>query len=284
MSGSMIAPFQAAVLGLVEGITEYLPISSTGHLVIASELLGLRSEPTLTPDQMTAIQAFEIVIQGGAILAVALLYWKYVKEIILGLLGQSDKGRKLAINIAIGTAPVLALGFLLKGIISKFLQHTIPVLISLVVGALFMIWFENRRVKNVAEPTEEFDLHGLSPKQALRIGCLQCLALWPGTSRSMVTIVGGMSFGLSRSAAAEYSFLLGLPALLAATGYKVLKDGQNLMEHVDSVSLLIGFAVATVSAAFAVKWLVGYLSRHNLKAFAFYRIAVAIAMALVIGI
>jgi undecaprenyl-diphosphatase len=284
MSPTVISPYQSLILGIVEGISEYLPISSTGHLVIASDVLGLRKIDMLLPAQIEAVQAFEIVIQGGAILAVLLLYRRYVFEILLGLFGKSATGRKLAVNIFCGTVPVLFFGFLLKGVISKYLQFTGPVLVSLAVGGVAMIFFERFYARRAPRETGGAEILDLTWKQAVGIGGLQCLALWPGTSRSMVTIVGGMSYGLKRSAAAEFSFLLGMPALLAATLYKLLKNGDVLLEHIGPLSLLIGFVTSTVFAVFAVRWLVGFLNRNGLTYFGWYRIVLAAVIFFVVGV
>jgi undecaprenyl-diphosphatase len=213
-----------------------------------------------------------------------LLYRKYVLEIILGLLGKSESGKKLALNIFCGTLPVLLLGFLLKGVISTYLQFTGPVLLSLAVGGVVMIGFERFRGRRANDEVDAVGINDLSWKQAFMIGGLQCLALWPGTSRSMVTIIGGMQCGLKRPAAAEFSFLLGLPALLAATLYKLLKDGDVLFAHVGSLSLFVGFITSTIFAALAVRWLVGFLNRNGLAYFGWYRIALAAVIFMVVGL
>lgn len=279
-----ISSLQAFILGIVEGITEYLPISSTGHLVITSDLIGLRDLQHLSPAQIEAVQAFEVVIQSGAILAVLLLYRHHAYETFLGALGKSAKGRRLLVNIACATMPILVAGFLLKGVISTYLQFTGPVLIALVVGGLAMIAFEKFRGRKGAADSEPIAIEDLTWKQALMVGGLQCLALWPGTSRSMVTIMGGMMIGLKKPVAAEFSFLIGLPALLAATAYKALKNGDVLIAHVGASSLLIGLATSTIFAAFAVRWLVSFLGRSGLAPFGWYRLALAAVVFLVIGL
>ncbi len=279
MVESILSPFDAFILGIVEGITEYLPVSSTGHLVLASELLGLRDAGSRSADQVAAIQAFEIVIQSGAILAVLFLYHKRVLEIIAGLLGRSENGRRLAINIATATAPALVFGFLLKGLISQYLQFSGPVLIALAVGGVAMILFERRQ----PAAASTLQLHELTPGQAIRIGLLQCLALWPGTSRSMVTILGGKWVGLSGPRAAEFSFLVGLPTLTLATAYKGLKDHHLLATYIGPTAMVIGLLTATVSAGLAVKWLVAFLNRRGLALFGWYRIALAAIMLSLLG-
>lgn len=281
MADSLISASHAFVLGVVEGITEYLPISSTGHLILTSHLLGLRSSEGLTQSQIEAIQAFEIVIQGGAILAVVVLYHRYLVETILGVFGKSIRGRQLFVNICCATLPVLITGFLLKNVISKYLQFPGPVLFSLVLGGVAMLVFE-RFQKRRAAPAKEFSIHDLTWKGALSIGLIQCFALWPGMSRSMVTIVGGMFLGLRRSAAAEFSFLVGLPVLLSATLYKGLKDGEVLLAHVGVTSLVIGVLTSAVAAAIAIRWLVAFLNLRGLALFGWYRLLLAAAVYLLV--
>lgn len=279
MAGSILSAFEAFILGIVEGVTEYLPISSTGHLVLATELLGLRNPERLSGEEIKAVQAFEIVIQAGAILAVLYLYKKHVRMIIEGLLGRSPEGRQLFINIAIATLPALTLGYLLKDLIGTYLQFSGPVLLALALGGIVMILFDRLRPasKNALE------LHELRPQEALKIGLLQCFALWPGTSRSMVTILGGKLVGLSGAAAAEFSFLVGLPTLCIATAYKGLKDYDLLMAHIGPSAIAIGLATSTISAVFAVRWLVSFLNRRGLAIFGWYRLGLALLMLLTIG-
>jgi undecaprenyl-diphosphatase len=281
MAESLISASNAFILGIVEGITEFLPISSTGHLIITSQLLGLRSSEGLTASEIQAIQAFEIVIQGGAILAVIGLYHRYLWETVLGLLGKSIRGRQLFINICCATVPVLVAGFLLKDFIAKYLQFPGPVLFSLVLGGVVMLVFEKFQKQKDAS-TEELSIHDLTWKSALMIGLIQCFALWPGMSRSMVTIVGGMYLGLRRGAAAEFSFLVGLPVLLSATLYKGWKDGDVLLAHVGVSSLLIGMFTSAVAATFAIRWLVSFLNRRGLALFGWYRLFLAAAVYLIV--
>ncbi len=277
MATDVMGVWDALVLGVVEGLTEFLPISSTGHLVLASELLGLRSPATHSAEQIAAVQAFEIVIQSGAILAVLIIYRLRIWELIQGLLGRSQAGLRLALNLAIAAFPALAMGYLLKDFIGKHLQFLGPVLLAMLAGGIFMLGFEwlyERR----KTPGEGLTVDQLSPKQALLIGCIQCFALWPGMSRSMVTIVGGMGVGLRRTAAAEFSFLVGLPTLLVATGYKGLKDGRLLLDHIGGLAIVIGLVSSAVFAAMAVTWLVNFLNKRGLAFFGWYRIVAATIM------
>jgi undecaprenyl-diphosphatase len=269
----------AAILGLVEGITEYLPISSTGHLILARNALGL---------DKAATDSFLIVIQGGAILAVLGLYRQRVAQMIVGVLGRNAAGLRLAVNLLIAFAPAAVLGPLLHRRIEEHLFHNNAVVGALAAGGLVMIglgpW--QRRFYHGDEHDEPADMHSytdiehLTWRRALLIGLMQCLAMWPGTSRSMVTIVGGMLVGMRPRQAAEFSFLLGLPTLGGATIYSAAGsftgDGANMITDLGWMPLAAGFIMATVSAAVAVKWLVGYLNRHGLAVFGWYRLGLAL--------
>lgn len=268
--------WQAAVLGLVEGITEYLPISSTGHLILASALMGLDE----APEQKAAIDAFNIVVQGGAILAVLGLYWPRVLQMIKGVLGQDKPGLKLAINIIIAFIPAAVLGVPLNDVIEANLFSTWPVLGALALGGVYMMLLDRWKIhphRADAENVTGKDITDLTWRGALVIGLMQCVAMWPGTSRSMMTITGGVLVGLKPKQAAEFSFLLGLPTLGGACVYKLYKDmtgeGPNMFETLGVTPILIGIAVATVSAVLAVRWLVGFLNKHGLTPFGWYRLA-----------
>ncbi len=285
MEQPVLSGLDSFILGIVEGITEFLPVSSTGHLVLTSELLGLRGQAERTAEQIAAIQAFEIVIQAGAILAVLFLYKKAILDLIAGVLGRSPNGRKLFINISIACFPVLAVGFLAKDFISEHLQFTGPVLIAMVVGGMLMIVFERYFVKgDEVEGQVPLRLYDLTHKQAAFIGFLQCFALFPGTSRSMVTIFGGMLAGFKRPMAAEFSFLVGLPVLLLATAYKGLKSGPLLMEYIGPSALIIGLLTSAVCAFFAVKWLVAFLNKRGLAGFGWYRLVLAAVIYFAVGV
>ncbi|USN97967.1 MAG: undecaprenyl-diphosphate phosphatase [Phycisphaeraceae bacterium] len=268
--------WHAAVLGLVEGITEYLPISSTGHLILASALMGLDK----APDQKAAIDAFNIVIQGGAILAVLGLYWPRVLQMIKGVFGQDKAGLKLAINIVIAFVPAAVLGVMFDDLIDAHLFSTWPVLGALALGGVYMMLLDRWKIhphRADAENATGKDITDLTWRDALIIGFLQCVAMWPGTSRSMMTITGGVLVGLKPRQAAEFSFLLGLPTLGGACVYKLYKnmtgEGPNMFETLGTLPIVIGIAVATVSAALAVRWLVNFLNKHGLAPFGWYRLA-----------
>lgn len=272
---------QAIVLGIVEGITEYLPVSSTGHLIIASDLLGLGE----TEAQRSAVDAFNIVIQGGAILAVLGLYFPRVVQMCRGLLGKDKEGLKLALNIIVAFLPAAILGVLLNDWIEATLFNTPMVLTALALGGVFMIGIDHFKFDKdhpVDSPDQGPDLHELSFGKCLTIGLLQCVAMWPGTSRSMMTIAGGVLMGLKPRRAAEFSFLLGLPTLGGACVYSLLKnvtsDGPNMFELIGAVPIAVGILVATVSAALAVKWLVSFLTKHGLAIFGYYRLVLTLVL------
>ena len=268
--------WHAVVLGLVEGVTEYLPVSSTGHLILTSALLGLD-----TPDQRASLAAFEIVIQGGAILAVLGLYRERVAQMLRGLVGRDAVGRSLLVNLMVGFAPAAVLGPVLDHPIEEHLFHAVPVLAALFAGGLWMIWLGRR------SPERGDALESLGWRAALAIGLFQCVAMWPGTSRSMMAIAGGVLLGLRARDAAEFSFLLGVPTLGAATGFKLVKNllgsvqhgTPNLFQQLGVAPVLLGLAVATASAVVAVRWLVGFLQRHGLAPFGWYRVALTVALA-----
>jgi undecaprenyl-diphosphatase len=297
----------AVLLGLVEGITEFLPVSSTGHLILTNAILGLDTDSPVRDKSGALIMvdtgpnnesarpytigeaayAYVIVIQAGAIAAVVILYWSTILQIIMGCLGMDPKGRKLAINLICAFLPAAVIGLLLDDWIEATLGSNVQaVAAALVVGAIVMLLVERWRKhgqKQAIAPKEGPALHELSIPQSFMIGFFQCFAMWPGTSRSMATIVGGYLAGLSPKHAAEFSFLLGLITLTAASGYKIVSDGSNMLAALEIGPVLLGCLVAFVSAALAVKWLVSYLSKHGLALFAWYRIALAIAVFFIVG-
>ena len=254
----------AAILGLVEGITEYLPVSSTGHLILTSALLGLDG---------AGIDAFNIVIQGGAILAVLGLYRARVLGMAQGLIGQNPKGRRLLVRLLIAFAPAAVLGPILDDTIEATLFRPVPVLAALAIGGVIMLKLGKGRANS-----SDTDPADLPLRAALLIGLAQCIAMWPGTSRSMVTLAAGVALGLRPARAAEFSFLLGLPTLGGACVYKLVKDGDTVLA-LGTPSLVVGILVATVSAAFAVRWLVGFLTNRGLAPFGWYRLALTVVVA-----
>lgn len=268
---------QAAILGLIEGITEFLPVSSTGHLILADGYLGLRA-PHLSQEQLDAIDAFEIVIQSGAIIAVLYMYLGRVKHMIAGIAGQNAEGRKLFVNIMAAFIPTAVIGLLLNKIIKHYLQQEWPTVFALAVGGVAMILFERSHLAKDRR-AHGGNIQSLTIKAAVAIGLLQCVAMWPGTSRSMMTILAGMVVGLSPVAAAEFSFLLGVPTLLAATAFKAYKHGPELIAHIGIDAMAVGLVVAAVSAFFCVKGLIHWLTKNGLTPFGWYRIVLAIIVA-----
>lgn len=274
---------EAIILGIVEGITEYLPISSTGHLILTKAALGLSGS-----EQESAIDAFIIVVQGGAILAVLGLYRERILQMIRGIFGKNQAGRKLFINLIIAFMPAVILGPLLDDKIEEYLFKPIPVIIALAGWGVVMIllgpWQRkifNKKSENDQTKKHSFiDIENLTWRKALFIGLLQCVAMWPGTSRSMMTIVAGMFVGMKPKQAAEFSFLLALPTLGGACFYKGLKnimgDEPNMFEVLGTTSFIAGTIAATIAAAISVKWLVSYLQRHGVAIFGWYRIALSV--------
>lgn len=274
-SNSSMSFSDAFIYGIVEGVTEFLPISSTGHLVVVSEFLSDNEN-----HNEEAINAYLIVIQAGAILAVTLLYRKEIWSMILGLLGLDPRGKRLAFNVLVAFLPAAVLGPVLDDKIEEFLFGLLPIAIALFLGAILMYWVEKRKkAKDSGVISEQGrTLDDLTLIQSLGIGFLQCFAMWPGTSRSMMTIVGGYLVGLQRKKAAEFSFLLGLVTLTAAAGYKLLTKWEVMEANLSIGPILFGCLVAGISAALSVFWLVGYLSRRGLGVFVWYRILLSIVL------
>lgn len=280
--------WHALILGLVEGITEYLPISSTGHLIIASNLLGLTDQKS-----KASLDAFQIIVQGGAILAVVGLYWPRFVQMLRGVLGKDNKGFALFVNICIAFLPAAVIGLIAKRWINEHLFFAWPVVAAMLLGGVYMIVVEAVRSGRIGPAARTAPFHAagksvddMTPLDALKIGCLQVIAMWPGTSRSMMTITGGYFCGLRPAAAAEFSFLLGVPTLLGATVKALWDDWRDhkstgapmFHETLGTGPVLVGLIVAAVSAAVAVKWLVGFLNRRGLTPFGIYRLIFGVAL------
>lgn len=263
--------FQAAVLGLVEGLTEYLPVSSTGHLYLSAEILGLN-----TPAQKQASDAYVIAIQLGAILAVFWLYFERIRRMFRGLAGRDAQGRALLINTLVAFAPAVVIGLICEDAIKRHLFGLSPIVAAWLVGGLAIL-IVDRRLK--ARGQNGQTLEDLSMRGALIIGLIQCIAMWPGVSRSLVTILAGALVGLSVPAAVEFSFILGLVTLGGATCYELLKEGPAIYAMFGLASPAFGIAVAFVSAVAAVKWMVAYLNRHGLAVFGYYRLLLGLGVA-----
>lgn len=276
--------FDAVILGLVEGITEYLPVSSTGHLLLTAQWLGLRSDD----EQRRAVDAFSIVIQGGAILAVAGLYWSKVRGMahacvaVTGLVRKAADHRqalRLLRNLTAAFIPAAIFGLLLGDWLEARLFKPLPVVLALAIGGVALVLLDKWvRERAADERGTEVDGSSLTVVQSVLIGLMQCVAMWPGTSRSMMSILGGLSVGLRPRAAAEFSFLLGLPTLGAACAYSLMKllrqdGGIELLGGIMPVA--VGIIVAAVSAAFAISWLVAFIGRGGFLWCGLWRILLA---------
>jgi undecaprenyl-diphosphatase len=249
---------KAAVMGLVEGLTEFLPISSTGHLILAGSLLGLADAKA---------KVFDIAIQSGAMVAVIIVYWQRLRGVVVEL-GSSERARRFLRNVGIAFAPAVVLGLLLGKAIKTQLFNAPVVAASFIVGGLVILWAERRTV-SVARID---DVDAMSALDALKIGLAQCVAMVPGVSRSGATIIGGMLFGLSRHAATEFSFYLAIPTLMGAGAYSLYKE-RALLSVADLPVFAVGSVVAFVSAYACVRWLLRYIASHTFVPFAWYRIA-----------
>ena len=266
--------WKAAVLGIIEGVTEYLPISSTGHLLVASDLLGLGTTDT----DIAAANTYAIAIQFGAILAVAGLFWKRFRDMLLGLIGRSAEGRHLLIVLVVAFLPAAVLGFLFDDLIEEQLFSAWPIIGAWFVGGVLILGLERAgKIPRRAESSEpgRDRLLEITVRQSFIIGLVQCLAMWPGTSRSLAAILGALLVGVSMTAAVEFSFLLGFVTLTAASGYSLLSDGGALVDQFGLVNPLIGLLFAFVSAVIAIRWMIGYLQSHSLAIFGWYRIVAA---------
>lgn len=289
----------AAILGVVEGLTEYLPVSSTGHLILANSALGLDgAEPIvrrggsageLVRDRdgsdfsvKEAADAYSIIIQFGAIVAVFFAYWKRCTGTIAGVFRRDPASWRLSRNLIVAFVPAAGLGFFFSDKIEEHLFNPVTVACALIVGGVLMLVVDRRQKKLAAarggNAEDGPDLQDLSVRQALTIGAMQCIALWPGMSRSMATIVGGYVAGLSPRRATEFSFLLGLITLSAASIYKTLQCAEQMRDSFGFGVSAVGLGVAFVAAFASVKWMVEWISRHGLSAFAWYRFALAAAV------
>lgn len=260
--------WQALVLGLVEGLTEYLPVSSTGHLILAQRMLGI--------EEGAASNAYAICIQAGAILAVLGLYRARVVQVLRGMVGKDPSGLALLGNLSIAFLPAAVVGLLFNEKIEELLFGLKPIVAAWFVGGLAILIAG--RLRGEREAGEGTDLAQLGLLGALVIGCGQCLALWPGTSRSLVTIVAGLGIGLSMASAVEFSFLLGVITLLAATLYKSISDGPVMIESYGVLPLVIGTLSAWFFAVISVRWMVAWLGKHGLAVFGWYRVALAMVV------
>ena len=249
---------KAAIMGIVEGLTEFLPVSSTGHLILTGSLLGFTDDKS---------KVFDIAIQTGAILAVVIVYWHRLSGAVAHL-GDSAAARRFIGNVAIGFLPAGVIGFLAYKSIKAYLFNAPVVATAFIVGGLIILWVERRATLRVRIDTVE----DMSPLDALKVGFVQCLGMIPGTSRSGATIIGGMLLGLSRKAATDFSFFLAIPTLTGAGVYSLWKE-RALLSMADLPLFGVGFVVSFLSAWLCVRWLLKYIATHTFVAFAWYRIA-----------
>jgi undecaprenyl-diphosphatase len=271
----------AIILGLVEGLTEFLPVSSTGHLILAQRLMGIGQ----SAESSDAAGAYAICIQAGAILAVAGLYFRRLRQVARGCLGGNPAGRALGFNLLVAFLPAMAMGLAAGPWIKNHLfgggaWGLWPIIAAWFAGGLAILvmsrWIHAHR------DSPRRALESMSWKMALVIGLAQCLAMWPGVSRSLATLLGGLWAGLSLPAAVEFSFLLGLITLGASTAYDAIKSGDLIIAQYGWITPLIGLVTALVSATLAIQWMVHYLRRHPLVIFGYYRILLALATLLLV--
>ena len=247
-------------MGIVEGLTEFLPISSTGHLILAGSLLGFSDDKS---------KVFDIAIQTGAIIAVIIVYWQRLRDTMLGL-GSDRRARRFALNVAIAFVPAVVLGLLFGKAIKANLFTPVVVASAFIVGGLVILWAERRSTLARIHTVDD-----MTPMDALKVGLVQCLAMIPGTSRSGATIIGGMLLGMTRRAATDFSFYLAIPTLIGAGAYSLFKE-RALLTAADIPLFGVGLLFSFVSAWLCVRWLLRYITSHNFIVFAWYRIAFGI--------
>lgn len=267
--------WHAVALGAIEGFTEYLPVSSTGHLILAQRAMGIGQSET----DKQAADAYSISIQAGAILAVLSLYFPYMRRMGAGLLGHNPDGRRLAINLAVAFLPAAVIGLLFHAQIKANLFGLRPIVFAWFVGGVAILavarWNRGRTTSRATRLLEH-----MTWRHALLIGLLQCVAMWPGTSRSLVTILGGLIVGLNLQSAVIFSFLLGVLTLSAATLYDTFQHGALMLEVFGWLNICAGFLVATLTAVLSVKWFIAYLNKHGLELFGYYRIGLAVIVSI----
>jgi len=252
---------KAVVMGIVEGLTEFLPISSTGHLILAGALLGFDDEKA---------KVFDIAIQTGAIFAVIIVYWQKIRSTVMAL--PSDRqAQRFALNVLIAFVPAVLLGLLFGKAIKAHLFTPVVVASTFILGGFVILWAERRQLQAATAP-RILEVEAMTPLDALKVGLVQCLAMIPGTSRSGATIIGGMLLGLSRKAATDFSFYLAIPTLIGAGVYSLYKE-RALLSMADVPLFGVGLLVSFVSAWLCIRWLLGFIASHSFNGFAYYRIA-----------
>lgn len=259
---------KAAIMGLVEGLTEFLPISSTGHLILAGALLGLDDDKA---------KVFDIAIQTGAIFAVILVYWQKIRDTVVALPSEKQ-AQSFALNVVIAFLPAVILGLLFGKVIKEYLFTPVVVASTFIIGGFIILWAERRQEKNPAVARIQ-DVDTMTAMDALKVGLVQCFAMIPGTSRSGATIIGGMLLGLSRKAATDFSFYLAIPTLIGAGAYSLYKE-RALLSVADLPLFGVGLVVSFLSAWLCIRWLLRFISSHSFVGFAYYRIAFGLVVLL----
>ena len=257
---------KAAIMGIVEGLTEFLPISSTGHLILVGALLGFDDEKA---------KVFDIAIQTGAIFAVILVYWQKIRDTVMTL-PSSQQARRFALNVLIAFLPAVILGLLFGKVIKAHLFTPVVVASTFIVGGFIILWAERRQQNNPAVARIQ-EVESMTPVDALKVGLVQCFAMIPGTSRSGATIIGGMLLGLSRKTATDFSFYLAIPTLIGAGGYSLYKE-RALLSLADAPLFGVGLLFSFISAWLCIRWLLRYIATHNFVGFAYYRIVFGIVV------
>ncbi|MDP2369876.1 undecaprenyl-diphosphate phosphatase [Rhodoferax sp.] len=257
---------KAAIMGIVEGLTEFLPISSTGHLILAGALLGFDDEKS---------KVFDIAIQTGAIFAVIIVYWQKISTTVRGLPTQRQ-AQRFALNVLIAFVPAVILGLLFGKAIKAHLFTPVVVASTFILGGFVILWAERRQVQAATAP-RILDVDAMTPMDALKLGLVQCLAMIPGTSRSGATIIGGMLLGMSRKAATDFSFYLAIPTLIGAGVYSLYKE-RMLLSAADVPLFGVGLVFSFVSAWLCIRWLLGFIASHSFVGFAYYRIVFGVVV------
>ena len=252
---------KAAVMGIVEGLTEFLPISSTGHLILVGSLLGFDDDKA---------KVFDIAIQTGAIFAVILVYWQKIRDTVVAL-PTDRQAQRFALNVFIAFVPAVVLGLLFGKAIKAHLFTPVVVASTFIIGGFIILWAEKRQQNNPAT-ARVHSVDAMTPMDAIKVGLVQCLAMIPGTSRSGATIIGGMLMGLSRQAATDFSFFLAIPTLIGAGAYSLYKE-RALLSMADAPMFAVGLLFSFISAWLCIRWLLRYIASHSFVVFAWYRIA-----------
>lgn len=259
---------KAAIMGVVEGLTEFLPISSTGHLILAGALLGFDDEKA---------KVFDIAIQTGAIFAVILVYWQKIRDTVIAL-PKERKAQQFALNLLVAFLPAVVLGLLFGKAIKAYLFTPWVVATTFIVGGFIILWAEKRQAAG-GTAVRVTDTDDMTWQDALKVGLVQCLAMVPGTSRSGATIIGGMFLGLSRKTATDFSFFLAIPTLIGAGVYSLYKE-RALLSMADVPLFGVGLVFSFISAWICVRWLLKFIATHSFVGFAYYRIAFGVVVLL----